>query len=166
LVGTRSRAQRQSGFTLLELLVVFAIAALLVALARPMYTAAMPAASLRADVHDLAVTLRDARNRSISGSREIAVLFDIEAAQYRVADEAVVELSSGTEIVPMPLRSVGVGNFRRHSPAEQEFVVTFYPDGSSSGASIGIRNRGGAFRVDVDWLTGRVTAGKAENDDA
>jgi len=165
LVGTRTRAQRQSGFTLLELLVVFAIATLLVALARPLYTAAMPAASLRAEVHDLAVTLRDARNRSIGGSRAIAVMFDTEASRYRVGKDEIVELSSGTELLAAPFGAMSDTTFRSGATGEQDFTVTFYPDGSSSGASIELRNRGAAFRVDVDWLTGRITAGRAESDD-
>lgn len=34
--------------------------------------------------------------------------------------------------------------------------IRFYPDGSSTGGEIGVGNGKTAFRVEVEWLTGRV----------
>jgi len=165
LVATRQRAPRQTGFTLLELLVVLAIAGLLVTMARPLYTAAIPGARLRAEVHDLAVTLRDARNRAVNGSRIIEVRLDTEAGHYAVGDDPVVDLSAGTAMHA----SLSQGLLDTDRPAyagesDPAFTVSFYPDGSSSGGTIRLGNSAGTFRVDVDWLTGRITAGEADDD--
>jgi len=135
-----------------------------VTLARPLYLAAMPGARLRAEVHDLAVTLRDARNRAISGSRETFIRIEPDAARYVADNERAVELSSGTAVDAMPFAGSDTGRRRRLDPTDEPYVVTFYPDGSSSGATIEIGNRSGRFRVEVDWLTGRVTAGEAGDD--
>ncbi|MDH4108013.1 MAG: prepilin-type N-terminal cleavage/methylation domain-containing protein [Gammaproteobacteria bacterium] len=162
MVSTRKRAQRQTGFTLIELLVALTIAALLVVLARPMYTAAVPGARLRAEVHDLAISLRDARNRAVNGSRITSVRLDTEVPDFAVESDPATVFSSGTTLRASQLAIAG----ERAQPAddERQFVVHFYPDGSSSGAAIELANRAGAYRIDVDWLNGRVTAGVAGDD--
>ena len=35
-------------------------------------------------------------------------------------------------------------------------VITFYPDGSSTGGRVTLRDEDNGYVVDVDWLTGRI----------
>lgn len=154
-------ARRHSaGFTLVELLVVLAMIALLVGLARPMYSAAVPGARIRAEILDLAVSLRQSRNQAISRGRPVAVLFDTENAHYSI-DADVFDLSASTEL-RATLRGIGPGMMQ---PDDNPIVrLEFHPDGSSTGASIQLRNTKAVWQLDVDWLTGRVRVAEQERD--
>lgn len=44
-----------------------------------------------------------------------------------------------------------------------ETVIHFFPDGSSNGAVIRVANSGGAYRVDVSWLTGDIQVSETGN---
>ena len=145
--------RHNSGFTLVELLVVLAMIALLVTLARPMYRAVVPSARVRADVLELAASLRQSRNRAISGGRTITVLFDTEQSRYSI-ESIVEELSTRTE-----LKTIRPGD------SEDGILrLEFYPDGSSTGASIELSGATIAFQLDVDWLTGRIRVAERDPD--
>lgn len=135
------------GFTLVELLVVLAMIALLVTLARPMYSAAVPGAKLRAEVLELATNLRQSRHRAITSGQVIVVRFDTEASSYTIAD-AITQLSASTRLKSL-LPAAGRGD-------EKVVQLEFHPDGSSTGASVTLAGSTAAFRLDVDWLTGRI----------
>ena len=149
------------GFTLLELLVVLAIAALLATLARPMFSAAVPGAKLRAEVLDLAVSLRASRNDAVSSSRRIGIVFDVEESKYTINDKEPVAFSSGIEFLAGALT---LESLPHQSSKIPEYELKFYPDGSSTGASIELRNSAAGYRVDVDWLTGRVRVAEIGDD--
>ena len=127
-----SSRRHHSGFTLVELLVVLAMIALLVTLAQPMYGSVVPSARVRADVLELAASLRQSRNRAISGGKTITVLFDTEQSRYSI-DSIVAELSPQTE-----LRAV-----QRAISDDAIVRLDFYPDGSSTGASIELSGASG-----------------------
>jgi hypothetical protein len=40
--------------------------------------------------------------------------------------------------------------------AAEEFVVRFFPDGSSNGAVIKLANGSTAYRIDVSWMMGDI----------
>lgn len=140
------------GFTLIELLVVLAIAALLVGLAGPMYSAVMPGVRLQSQARDLALSLREGANRAITGGREVSVRFSPDHASYEVSGERPVKLSSGIQL-----------EFE-NPPVEDEFVLRFFSDGSSSGANIELHDDFTTYRIGVDWLTSRVRVMEADHE--
>ena len=153
-----SARHHSAGFTLVELLVVLAMIALLVALARPMYSAAVPGARVRTETLDLAMSLRQSRNRAISSGRIIAIEFDTEKASYTIGSN-IVELPANTELLAVR---------RGANPAQlaNDPVVRleFHPDGSSTGASVELSNKAASWQLDVDWLTGRIRVAQRDPD--
>jgi len=137
------------GFTLIELLVVLAIVAMLATLARPMFAAAVPGAKLRGEVLELARTLRHSRNQAVGTGARIDVVFDPANSQYTPGTAGSIELSRRSV-----MQATALGAEFPRDPAE--YRLEFHPDGSSSGASIEIRNGSAGYNVDVDWLTSRV----------
>ena len=143
--GTRRR-----GFTLLELLVVLLIVSLLVALVPPLFSGAVPGAKLKAAVRDLAVTLRLARNQSITGDVEMQVHLNLESPAYAIGTQAARALPASVELKVASASGQSAAQPKRH-------VVRFFPDGSSSGTLITLSRGKRSYDVHVGWLTGRVT---------
>lgn len=154
---------RASGFTLLELLVVLAIAGALAALVPPVVSAVVPGTKARVAALDLAATLRDARNLAITGSQTIDVEFDLEHSTYMVAGAAVNDLPRGMTVAMLNFSGYGIEDRHAARPLNdvEKYTLRFFPDGSSNGirARLGSESRG--YIVAVDWLLGRVTIEEA-----
>ena len=149
----RSRAHIR-GFTLLELLVVLAIGAMLVSLSEPLYSRVVPGARVRTQAHDLIVALRDSANKAASSGRQTQMKFDVKARTYAVGSQ-VVHLSDDAELSVRPSLVSPAEPLDRY--AEEEFVtIRFFPDGSSTGATISLAYANRDYFIGVDWLTGRV----------
>ena len=158
---------KTAGFTLLELLVVLAIAGMLVALVPAAVSAVVPGMKARVAALDLASTLRDARNLAISQSTPVDVEFDLESASYSVVGSPIQELPRGMAIV-IQERSGYVSMTRRVTrlPFKQEktYALRFYPDGSSSGIHVLLGPEDGGYIVAVDWLLGGASITEARSD--
>ena len=138
------------GFTLLELLVVLTLLGLILALAAPRVGVGLPAVSARAAAADVVAALQSARSRALTEQRTVAVVVDSEARSVTVEKERRV-LRSGAEV-----RVVGA--------REAQSRLSFYPDGSSSGGELQVGHTTHRFRIDLDWLTGRVQVSRGTED--
>ena len=76
--------RRQSGFTMLELIVVIAIIAIAAAVAIPSYLSWLPDIRLRSAVRSLKSDLGLAKQRAVRENGRVTVLFDIPNNQYTV----------------------------------------------------------------------------------
>lgn len=144
-----SRPRPAHGFTLLELLVVLAMAALLLAVVPPMVGNALPGLKLKGSARELAAALRYARGYAAVHGREAVLRLDLEGRRYTVTgrDRSYqVPEALGLELVTA----------RTERTAEQQGAIRFFPDGGSTGGRITVSYEGRSYRVDVDWLTGRV----------
>ena len=141
-------ATAPSGFTLVELLVVLAIAGLLVALVPPVVSALVPDFRAKAVAQEVVAELRDARGDAIARHRPITLVFSTEGyGRAGAVHRHDLPRSVSFLAVSVP-------------PAEREADgshIDFYPDGSTSGARV--RIAAGKARIDivVDWLTGRIS---------
>jgi general secretion pathway protein H len=132
------RRNVQAGFTLLELLVVLAIAGLLVSIAAPFTVRIIEDAALRADVRELSTDLRGLRQSAIDRQETVTAT--------ALAKNARPWLIAGTG------RRV---QFRVAGPAH---TIAFFPDGTSSGGTLYLREGTRSLSVHVAWPTGAVTS--------
>ncbi|BAU50064.1 general secretion pathway protein H [Sulfurifustis variabilis] len=140
----------ESGFTLLELLVVLVLAASVAALVAPALSGAVALAELKAGARTLASALRHARGRAIAEHRDVALLLDVEARTWRVTgQERTHRLVSRLDLRLYTAQS--------EVTSRDAGSIRFFPDGSSTGGRITLAARNRAYVVDVAWLTGRVT---------
>jgi len=148
-----------AGFTLLELLVVMALAGILMSIAPSLFSAAVPGMELRVTARELAATLRETRNRAIVRGEPLDVLVTGEPPAYRVVGGPHHGLPATilVSVKQSPERLVHLDPAWPGNRYEQDVRIRFYPDGSSSGASILLERGGLSYVVAADWLLGTVT---------
>jgi general secretion pathway protein H len=140
---------RQTGFTLIEVIVVIAILALAVALIvgyRPPWSSSL---SVRGAAGQLAVALRVARSEAISRDAPVSVMVDVARHRYRVDRETERTLPPNLKVELLTLVS--------ERSATNAGEIRFNPDGSSTGGRVTLGDGSRTIAVGVDWLNGRVS---------
>ncbi|NHN68211.1 general secretion pathway protein H [Pseudomonas sp. NFACC09-4] len=137
---------RQSGFTLLEMLAVLVLISIALLLLASGITRGLAHARERQSVNELLVSLRQARTQAIVQGRPMSLIFDLQSTCYRVEQFAPRCLSAGTQLRVETAEGLG-----------KDATMIFYPDGSSSGGNLSLKNAFREARIDVAWLTGNVS---------
>ena len=139
---------RQSGLTLIEILIVLGIMAIVTAIAIPVING-VSNAEMRSAARQLASGLRLARSEAVSQRRETFLVIDLAGRRFKVDRD--------TREYALP-RNVELKLFtaQRDLVDEKTGSIRFFPDGGSNGGRITLAAGERKFEVDVDWLTGRV----------
>lgn len=137
------------GFTLLELLVALAIAALLFVFVLPAGSRQREHAQLANAARAVASGLRTTRIAAINAGRPAIFAVDIAHAAYRPAGSAAQALPPGVQVALLTQRTETRGATLGD--------IRFFPDGSSSGGGVTLSRGGDRFDVLVNWLTGGVS---------
>lgn len=137
------------GFTLIELLVVLVLMSALLALVPPLFDRGLSSTGLHAVAREMMAAMRYARSTAVSQRQPVAFILDLEQHFFRVHDKRPVNLPNGLQLelltAESELRGSGAG------------AITFFADGSATGGSLTLVAESRQLRLDVDWLSGRVT---------
>jgi general secretion pathway protein H len=167
VIRHKKRSPGVAGFTLLELLVVLAIGGLLFTLVPSMISAAVPGAKLNIASRELASTLRESRNKAVSRGSKVDVFINPQAPQYAIENAEPHDFPASVSVDAQVIADIN--STATTSPAnlgmEDRFRVRFYPDGSSSGAVITLRQEQLAYTIDVSWLLGSVSISRSAGND-
>lgn len=142
---------RARGFTLLEVIVVLAIAGIIMAVVLGAPLRSATAGDLKASARMLASGLRQAQTTAITTRRDAVMVLDVEAREFRVGSDAPRQVSDKVDLKLYAAQS--------EVTSERLGAIRFYPDGSSTGGRITVSSGERKYLVDVDWITGRVTIG-------
>lgn len=129
------------GYSLMELLVAFAIMAVIVVVATPAVQASVDRMTLSADARTVMTALRRLREEALDRQIDIAVSVSGSASQLAVSTGEVVALSSGTSVRAAPAQGV---------------VIAW--DGTIRG-TLTLARGSREVRVAADPLTGRLGGG-------
>ena len=143
------RRTNQTGFSLIELLVVLTILGLAVAVVPPMLDNTLESATLKKATRDIISGLKQARSNAISQRRPSEFRFDVNKAVYTVESKKVtLDIPATTKVslttAQSKLQSASIGS------------IQFFADGSSTGGRILLEADKTQYRIDVEWLTGRI----------
>ncbi len=139
---------RESGFTLLEIMVAITIAAIVLGVSAPAMQRLYKSSQYHGAVNDVVTLLSSARYQAIrSGANEDVFINPLTR-----------EITLGKKVKALP------GNLQMEVLGSRELnrdgagVIRFYPDGGSSGGYVNLtQDNGMAVQVQVDWLLGRVS---------
>ena len=142
------RAQRATGFTLLEMLVVIVLIGLAAVAVSVSVTRGLAGARVRAASSELAGALRATRAQAIVHANEQVFDVDTRANSYQGASHRDVALPKGLK--------VSITSAKEDQPSDHVGRIRFFPDGSSTGGRITLKAGQREWHVNVSWLTGEV----------
>ncbi len=139
----------RAGFTLIELLVVLVIMGLLVSLGPIAFHKVLPGVALKSSAREIMAAFHEARSIAIRDNREAFVIIDVDARAYRLGEGAPVqELDPGLELKLVAAASEQID--------DSQGRIRFYPDGTSTGGRLTLKQNERKYDVVVDWITGRA----------
>ncbi len=150
LIVNSTRRNTQTGFTLIELLLVITIFAMMVAVAAPSISRALPGTQLKSATREIAASLRHARDLAISHQRQTSLSIDIKRRVYQLSEE------KKTHHLPEGI-NIKVLGAEQETRGETIGGIRFYPDGSSTGGLITLSQAQQHYAIEVDWLLGKVS---------
>jgi general secretion pathway protein H len=144
-----SQANRQAGFTLVELLAVLVIVAFAATAVRQIGRNAVETADVRAFLISSQALFRETRTVAIETMAIQDVILDTERRTLSfLALGKEVTVPRGVSLDGTIARVDGVGS--------GGYVIRFFPSGSSTGARLPFRFREKVYELRIIWLTGRA----------
>jgi general secretion pathway protein H len=143
------RLRPDAGFTLLELLVVLAIASLLIALVPIAFDRLREGTQYRDALRTMQSEMRQARQQAVTQGRAVRFQVDLAGRTYGVVGKVEHPIPEKLQ-VRATVASVEM-------QANQIAAIQFLPSGGATGGSFDLlRPSGAGTRLKVDWLSGRV----------
>lgn len=144
-----ARSPRESGFTMLELILVLVLGAGILAVVMGLAPKGASSADLKASARALASGLRQAQSTAMATRRDTTLTVDMESREFNFTG------SHRAHVLPTGI-DLKLLTAQTEVESERKGAIRFYPDGSSTGGRITVAAGERHYFVDIDWLTGRV----------
>lgn len=149
---------KRGGYTLIEIVIVLLILGLALAVVVPTVGRSVDGIRMRAEVAGVASFLRSAREQAITQKKPYSARVDSDARLLVLTAPGATGMDEvkGTRALRVPVRLEANASGTR--------VITFLPQGLSSGGHLRVGTTGAAsYLITVEPLTGRVTAARADS---
>ncbi|CDX21263.1 General secretion proteinH [Mesorhizobium plurifarium] len=135
-----------AGFTLIEMMVVLAIIAVVAAIAAPGIVHRYRSESLETLSSEIVAQIRMSRMVAIATARPQQIVIDLGDRTVRPDARPTLGLPPDVKMTVITGRETVADG--------RQTVLTFLPDGSSSGIEIDLQRGGQVAHIAVNWLTG------------
>jgi general secretion pathway protein H len=137
-----SAAGNETGFTLLEMLVVLGLLSLVAMIAIPDFERAMGLLQLRETAATLQANLRIIRADALRSDQEVEFALDADGKGYQWSEEEKRRVPDRVDL--------------RMAKGQ---AIQFYGDGTTSGGAVKVQSSGPEILIIVDESTGAVSTG-------
>ena len=137
----------EHGFSLLEVLLVLVIAGLLMGVVA---TSLSEGPVLRKSAREVAASLRHARSVAVLQQQQVVWSMNIDSKQFWVEGKGEKRELHNTV-------SAKVNTAASEVVSAQQGNIRFFPDGSSTGGSVEVTANNQTYKVNVEWISGRVS---------
>lgn len=140
---------RMRGFTLLELTVVLFVVVLGFSVIGLNLSSGSDSTEIKAAARDIVSALRYARGQALMSHQETTVTLDLNDNSYTV--------SGRDKLYQIPEAiAVTVVTAQTELTGEGSASIRFFADGSSTGGRITLERNQTSWKIDINWLTGRI----------
>jgi len=142
----------QSGFSLLEIIVVVGLIALVMSFAAYTLNRQLPGQQLRSSAKELAAELRFTKSQAMVTGEAQTFQINANTRKWIGAKNHAGELPDSLELIATTAK--------REQSQDGVAAIKFFPDGAATGGRIVLQHETARWQVDVKWLTGEVTVTK------
>jgi general secretion pathway protein H len=145
---SRILKENESGFTLLEVIMVLMLSLLILGLVMVSFTGLLSSAKLQSTVREFSATLRQARDLAKIHGEQQGWIVDLDAKEYGIEGQKVKKIPFNLElkIVDSINGEIQSGQYR----------LVFEPNWRMEGATFQLSDKKRVFRVELDPLLGAV----------
>jgi general secretion pathway protein H len=143
------KSPAQSGFTLVEMLVVLGLIAMTAAISLPFAAKSGPAQKLDATASQLTALFQTAQSLAYINNAIATVQFDRDTKAWTT--------SMATQRLQLDAAVTVVASTIEGEVTEKEIGYRFFPEGGNSGGHIILSRDKDRVEINLNWLTGAVT---------
>lgn len=149
--------KQNSGFTLIEILIVLVLAVLIMGVVVPRFSSGTAAIQFRSATKEIASGLRYIRMQAVTKNQETEFIFNLDENYYQLSDRE--------KKYPIPDDiTVTIYSAANQDRQNQQGDIRFFPDGSSTGGRITLEIEEQKRFIDINWLTGQVEISDPETE--
>ena len=142
------RLQKQTGFTLIEVIVVMVMIAVLGGMVASSMTDSLRKAKIRAVSKNLVSAMRYTRGQAVVKHEQKTITFNVEDKTYQAPRKKVVHIPD----------EIDINVYTADSEVADETIgsIRFFSDGSSTGGWVKLTHKNKIWKINVNWLTGEI----------
>ena len=142
------RPQKQTGFTLIEVIVVMVMIAVLGGMVASSMTDSLRKAKIRAVSKNLVSAMRYTRGQAVVKHEQKTITFNVEDKTYQAPRKKVVHIPD----------EIDINVYTADSEVADETTgsIRFFSDGSSTGGWVKLTHKNKIWKINVNWLTGEI----------
>ena len=140
--------QKQTGFTLIEVIVVMVMIAVLGGMVVSSMTDGLRKAKIRAVSKNLVSAMRYTRGQAVVKHEQKTITFNVEDKTYQAPRKKVVHIPD----------EIDINVYTADSEVADETIgsIRFFSDGSSTGGWVKLTHKNKIWKINVNWLTGEI----------